>query len=255
METTGKIYVQVLAASSGRIESASAIKELLTLCDSMLQTLLNEGEPKPAYNIMSPPLRIEVVVGESACHRLSNYLKALDGEPFRTSRHANGALGNALSRLQRFAVTRDVMLEVSSNASSAKATLSRVYTSGNRKQWVDAEIYLRGILTSAGGRSHPFVKLDTGMPRQLRIEATQKQIAGVKQNPIYKECTVRTHAKMNAYTNSVDSDSLEAVELIDFSKEIDTEALEKAIELATQHFADNEPLTELISLRKGKYGI
>jgi len=81
--------------------------------------------------------------------------------------------------------------------------------------WVDAEVYVRGTVTNAGGVSNPNLHIKTNDPRfgTLLISATEAQLSEDDKNRLYKPVSLRISIKEHAKTGNFD---LRTARLLDF---------------------------------------
>ena len=95
---------------------------------------------------------------------------------------------------------------------------------GSENGWVSVEKYLAGKVVNAGGKQDPNVHLvlaDTG--ESVRVGATEEQLAGEKENQLYKDVTLRVQAEQHLRTKA-----LRNIRLIQFAPqatEVDEQAL------------------------------
>lgn len=90
--------------------------------------------------------------------------------------------------------------------------------------WVDAEVYVRGTVTNAGGVSNPNLHIKTNDPRfgTLFISATEAQLSDDDKNRLYKPVSLRISIKEHAQTGNFD---LRTARLLDF---IETKTVKEA---------------------------
>lgn len=88
--------------------------------------------------------------------------------------------------------------------------------------WVDAEVYVRGTVTNAGGISNPNLHIKTDDPKfgTLLISATEAQLSDDDKNRLYKPVSLRISIQEHARTGAYD---LRSARLLDF---IETKTVE-----------------------------
>jgi hypothetical protein len=131
----------------------------------------------------------------------------------------------AVEALQHLAVEKDYVVTISANESRLVMDRTTHYLR-NAKLWVDAEFFLYGELTNAGGKSSPNIHLDTEEFGTLRI-ATMKDylkdadnyLKDADKNLLYKKFGLRVTGKQNLQTFEMDRNSLTFVDLFDYDME------------------------------------
>ena len=78
---------------------------------------------------------------------------------------------------------------------------------------MDAEIYLYGTLTDAGGKDKSNIHLDTKEYGQVTIDADKEYLRSVEENLLYKEYGVMTRGKQSLATGEIDLSSLKLISL------------------------------------------
>ncbi len=124
----------------------------------------------------------------------------------------------AIERLQHLAVEKDYVVTISANEGQLKMDRTTHYLR-NAKLWVDAEFYLYGELTNAGGKSSPNIHLDTEEFGTLRISTDKDYLKGADKNLLYKKFGLRVTGKQNLQTFEMDRNSLTFVDLFDYDME------------------------------------
>ena len=124
----------------------------------------------------------------------------------------------AIEKLQHLAVEKDYVVTISANESRLVVDRTTHYQR-NEKLWVDAEFYLYGELTNAGGKSSPNIHLDTEEFGTLRISTDKDYLKGADKNLLYKKFGLRVTGKQNLQTFEMDRNSLTFVDLFDYDME------------------------------------
>lgn len=124
----------------------------------------------------------------------------------------------AIERLQNLAVEKNYTVTISANESRLVMDRTTHYLR-NAKLWVDAEFYLYGELTNAGGKSSPNIHLDTEEFGTLRIAAEKDYLKGADKNLLYKKFGLRVTGRQNLQTFEMDRNSLTFVDLFDYDME------------------------------------
>lgn len=124
----------------------------------------------------------------------------------------------AIESLQHLAVEKDYVVTIRAHESHLKIDRTTHYLR-NEQLWADAEFYLYGELTHAGGKSNPNIHLDTEEYGTLRIATEKDYLRGAEKNLLYKKFGLRVTGKQNMQTFEMDRNSLTFVDLFDFDME------------------------------------
>jgi hypothetical protein len=143
----------------------------------------------------------------------------------------------AIETLQKLAVAHDYVIRISANEGSLKIDRTTHYLR-NAKLWVDAEFYLYGELTNAGGKSSPNIHLDTEEYGTLRISTDKDYLRGTDKNLLYKKFGLRVAGKQNFQTFEMDRNSLVFVDLFDYDMEYSDAYLDSLLKKAAPAWQD-----------------
>jgi len=83
--------------------------------------------------------------------------------------------------------------------------------------WVDAELYIRGVVTNSGGKTRSNIHLDTsdyGLG-SITIDANREQLAEDAKNRLYKAQEVRISIKQNFRTGEYDPKTAKLLAFVD----------------------------------------
>jgi hypothetical protein len=95
---------------------------------------------------------------------------------------------------------------------------------GSENAWVSVERYLAGKVVDLGGKHNPNVHLvlrETG--KSVRIDATEEQLGGEKENQLYKEVSLRVQAEQ--HLRSKELRNIRLIKFLPQSGEADERAL------------------------------
>jgi len=127
------------------------------------------------------------------------------------------------SRSRRFP-SRSYSIQTSAGQQALRITNTSQFQHGSENAWVSVEKYLTGKVFNAGGKQDPNVHLLlAGSGDSVRISATEEQLAGEKENHLFKDVTLRVQAEQHVRTKA-----LREVRLIQFlpnAGEADEQAL------------------------------
>ena len=99
--------------------------------------------------------------------------------------------------------------------------------------WIDAEFYVYGEITDAGGKSNSNIHVDTKEYGVLTIATDKTTLKEKEENMLYRTYGVRVKGKQHLQSGEMDTKSLKLIELIDIQKKYDEEYLDSLIEQAT----------------------
>lgn len=211
----GRAGAQKLTPSLVDIEE---IREVL----SQVSGLLFPAEKRS----QRPLISYEIVEG-SVRHKFRTVMQSVIGlGAVLTQIHSQGQIdflhersAVAIESLQHLAVEKDYVVTISAHEGQLKIDRTTHYLR-NAKLWVDAEFYLYGELTNAGGKSNPNIHLDTEEFGTLRIATDKDYLRDADKNLLYKKFGLRVTGKQNMQTFEMDRNSLTFVDLFDYDMEL-----------------------------------
>ncbi len=210
----GRVGAQALTPALVDIEE---IREVL----SQVSGLLFPSEKRS----QRPLISYEIVEG-SVRHKFRTVMQSVIGfGAVLTQIYSQGQIdflhersAVAIESLQHLAVEKDYVVTISAHEGLLKIDRTTHYLR-NAKLWVDAEFYLYGELTNAGGKSNPNIHLDTEEFGTLRIATDKDYLRGADKNLLYKKFGLRVTGKQNMQTFEMDRNSLTFVDLFDYDRE------------------------------------
>lgn len=120
----------------------------------------------------------------------------------------------AIESLQRIAREKDYVVTLQANQQSLRIDRTTHYER-QQQVWVEAEFYLYGELTNAGGKNNPNIHLDTKEHGTLRIAVDKDYLKQGEKNLLYKKFGLRVAGRQNLKTFEMDPNSLRFIELLD----------------------------------------
>jgi len=138
---------------------------------------------------------------------------------------------SAIESLQRFAVAKDYVVTLSANQQQLRIDKTTHYER-TETLWAEAEFYLYGELTNAGGKSNPNIHLDTEEFGTLRIASDRQYLKSEDRNLLYKKFGVRVKGRQNLRTFEMDRNSLEFVDLFEYDSTYSEPYLDALMEKA-----------------------
>ena len=118
--------------------------------------------------------------------------------------------------------------------------------------WVDAEVYLYGTLTDAGGKDKSNIHLDTKEFGQVTIDADKDYLKNLTENLLYKEYGVRAKGKQSLATGEIDMSSLKLISLRGFRPVYDENYLNGLIAKASKSW-EGVDVERFLSDLRGDY--
>ena len=143
----------------------------------------------------------------------------------------------AIESLQKLAQEKNYTISILSNNQCLKIDSSTNYVR-NAKLWVEAEFYLYGELTNAGGKRSPNIHLDTEEFGTLHIATEKEYLKDKDENLLYKKFGVRVSGRQNLQTFEMDRTSLTFVDLFDYEPRYSDSYLDKLMEKAAPAWND-----------------
>lgn len=231
------------------------IKEIAQLFDTVESILFSGNKkqrPEITYSIESGSVRhifktsFQSIVAVSAI--LANVLEtgSIDRLELPTAR--------AIEKLQSDAISKNYEFTISTSewrGGELKITPQTHYRR-SEEMWVDAEIYLYGTLTDAGGKDKSNIHLDTKEYGQVTIDADKEYLRNIEENLLYKEYGVRTRGKQSLATGDIDLSSLKLISLQGYRPVYDEAYLNGLIAKASKSWAGVDVDSFLSELRSYK---
>jgi hypothetical protein len=130
-----------------------------------------------------------------------------------------------------------------------KITSESHFEHGNEKSWVNVEKYFTGKVYNAGGKQEPNVHVELENGETLRIDATEQQLSGVKDNVLFKARTLRVQAQQHLRTKALRD--LRLIEFIPYASEVDEEGLAALWKKGAEAWKHVESATEWVEKLRG----
>ena len=119
--------------------------------------------------------------------------------------------------------------------------------------WADAEYYLYGKITNAGGKEKANIHLLTEDFGTLRIATPIPFLDTYPENILYKPFGVRVTAKQNINTGELDTNSIKFLELIDHQKNFNANYIDKLRDKAKANWVGKISADQWLNDVKGDY--
>lgn len=242
MDQRGTIEIRV-SGSKGNLELSPDIydiKEIVQIFDAIESILFSGNKkqrPEVSYSIESGSVRhvfktsFQTIVAASAVLASVYKTGSVDKLDLPTAR--------AIEKLQADAVSKNY--EFSITTSEWQGGELRITPQTNYRRtseiWVDAEVYLYGTLTDAGGKDKSNIHLDTKEYGQVTIDSDKEYLKNIRENLLYKEFGVRARGKQSLATGELDMSSLKLISLQGYRPVYDENYLEGLIAKASKSWS------------------
>jgi len=242
MDQRGTIEIRV-SGSNGKLELSPDyydIREIVQMFDAVESILFSGNKkqrPKITYSIESGSVRhifktsFQTIVAVSAI--LASVLKSGSIDKLDLP------FARAIEKLQNEAIYRNYEYTISTSewhGGELKITPQTHYRRSS-EIWVEAEVYLYGTLTDAGGKDKSNIHLDTKEYGQVTIDSDKEYLKSFKDNLLYKEFGVRAKGKQSLATGEIDMSSLKLISLQGYRPIYDENYLNKLIAEASKSWS------------------
>jgi hypothetical protein len=222
MDALGDIEIRIEGSVGARkltpsLVDIDEIREILTQAVGLLfPTEKRSQRPLISYEIVEGSVRHKFRTVMQSVIGFGAVLSQISSQGQIDFLHERSAV--AVEALQHLAVEKDYVITISANENRLVMDRTTHYLR-NAKLWVDAEFYLYGELTNAGGKSSPNIHLDTEEFGTLRIATKKDYLKDADKNLLYKKFGLRVTGKQNLQTFEMDRNSLTFVDLFDYDME------------------------------------
>lgn len=230
MEKTGYIEIRIIG-SKGNIELSPDnydIREIISILENAEDLLFpNEKKERPtiSYKIEQGSVRhifktsIQYIIGFNAVIGQVSQTKNIDFLDLPTAK--------AIENIQSIATKKDYAFTISTSVENSNEIKIDRITNFHRTEsvWADAELYLYGKVTNAGGKEKANIHVYTEELGTVRIETPISFLEQYEENLLYKTFGIRAIGKQQSETGEIDKTSLKFVELIDYEQSYDEKYL------------------------------
>ena len=243
---TGKIGQKDIAPE---LFDISDIRELISDFENMLFPGSKKDRPHISYKIENGSVNNvfttsrQEVVGFNAL--LMDVLKqnSIDLLEYKSALAFENLQKNADETNLTYEITTSVSEDIIPFIVSPKTAWKR-----SEETWVDAEFYVYGEITDAGGKNNSNIHIDTKEYGVLTISTDRSTLKAKEENMLYRTYGVRVKGKQHLQSGEMDRKSLKLIELLDIQKKYDEDYLESLIAKATPRWEGintDEWLTQL----------
>lgn len=242
MDQRGTIEIRV-SGSKGNLELSPEIydiKEIVQIFDAVESILFSGNKkhrPEISYSIESGSVRhifktsFQTIVATSAILASVQSTGSIDKLDLPTAR--------AIERLQAEAISKNYVFAITTSewhGGELKIT-SQTHYQRTSEIWVDAEVYLYGTLTDAGGKDKSNIHLDTKEYGQVTVDSDKEYLKSFPENLLYKEYGIKARGKQSLRTGEIDMSSLKLISLQGYRPVYDENYLNGLIAKASKSWA------------------
>jgi len=231
IRVTGKIGQKDISPD---LFDISEIKKLINDFENMLFPGSKKGRPHISYRIEEGSVeniftttRQEVVGFNALLNDVSTH-NSIDLLEHKSALAFESLQKNSDETNLSYEITTSVSEDTTPFIISPKTTWKRT-----EETWVEAEFYVYGEITDAGGKNSSNIHVDTKEFGVLTIATDKFTLKEKEENILYRTYGVRVKGKQHLQTGEMDTKSLHLIELIDIQKKYDSDYLESLIEKAT----------------------
>lgn len=192
------------------------VDEWIAMMEYAKQLLLVETKERPRISVRVEAGSVRLVYSTAA--KLVVQVHALLEEVKRTGNLAmlSKKQRNAIQFFQRFAIQNKLTLTLGKSTDLERGLVVDQRTSWEETNpvWVQAELYLKGVVTSLGGKRNPNVHLDTKRFGSLIVAAKEQYLATDQENRLYKQQEIRVTILQNPENFSYDTKSIRLIEFV-----------------------------------------
>jgi hypothetical protein len=129
----------------------------------------------------------------------------------------------AIECIQSLAIKSDYTFTISTSMSNSNSVIIDRLSKFQRteKLWADAELYIYGKITNAGGKDKANIHISNDDFGTVRVETPKSFLEDYDQNILYKSYGIRVKAKQHAETGEFDKSSFKFVELLEYDQSYD----------------------------------
>lgn len=160
----------------------------------------------------------------------------------------------AIESIQNTALKKDyeIILKTSIDSSNELYISRDTKYYRNESLWVEAEFYIYGKVTNAGGKDKANIHIFSDDLGTIRIDTPIPFLAKYDENILYKSFGIRATGKQNKETGEIDKSSLKFKDILHYESKYNENYLNELIKKATKNWKDiKDPDSWLQDLRGG----
>jgi hypothetical protein len=244
VEKTGYIEIRI-TGSKGNLELSPDtydIREIISILENAENLLFpNDKKERPtiSYKIEQGSVRhilktsIQYIIGFNAVIGQVDQTKNIDFLDLPTAK--------AIENIQGTAAKKDYSFTISTSVDNSNVIKIDRTTNFYRSEsvWADAELYLYGKVTNAGGKEKANIHIYTEELGTVKIETPITFLEQYEENLLYKIFGVRVIGKQHSETGEIDKTSLKFLELVDYEQSYDEKYLKSLRDKAKNSWLGN----------------
>ncbi len=230
MDKLGFIEIRI-TGSKGNLDLSpdnydiSEVISILENAENLLYSSDKKDRPTISYKIEEGSVRhifktsIQTIIGFNAILGQVKANSNIDFLDFPTA--------TSLENIQNIATKRNYQFSIKTSLSDTNELTINSKTKFYRTEsiWADAELYLYGKVTNAGGKDKANIHIYTEQRGSLRIQTPISFLEEYDENILYRNFGVRAIGKQHLETGEIDTSNLKFVELVDYHPKYDPEYL------------------------------
>jgi hypothetical protein len=244
MENSGFIEIRI-SGSMGNLELSPDtydIREVIAILENAENLLFpNDKKERPpiSYKIEEGSVRrifktsLQYIIGFNAVIGKVAETKNIDFLDLPSAK--------AFENIQEIATKKDYTFQIFTSVENSKEVKIDRSTHFYRTEnvWVEAEFYLYGKVTNAGGKDKANIHIYTEELGTVRIETPISFLEAYEDNLLYKTFGIRAVGKQHTKTGEIDKSSLKFLELLDYEQIYDEKYLKSLRDKAKKSWIGN----------------
>ena len=239
MDERGPIEIRV-SGSKGNLQLSPDnydirdIAAMFEIVENLIAPGSKKQRPEISYTIEEGSVRHIFKTGFQAVITITAILSSLS-DP-RNIDKLELPTARAIEKLQQEARAKHYSYSFSTSQYEGELLQITPETNFRRSEdvWVDAEVYLYGELTDAGGKERSNIHLDTKEYGIIKIDVDKDYLRNQKENLLYKEFGVRANGRQSVLTGEIDFNSLKLIDIHGYKPVFDKEYLSGLIAKASK---------------------
>lgn len=258
MDKLGFIEIRI-TGSKGNLELSpdnydiSEVISILENAENLLYSSDKKDRPTISYKIEEGSVRhifktsLQTIIGFNAILGQVKAKSNIDFLDFPTA--------TSLENIQNIATRRNYQFSIKTSLADTNELTISNKTKFYRTEsiWVDAEFYLYGKVTNAGGKDKANIHIYTEQQGSLRIQTPISFLEEYDENLLYRNFGVRAIGKQHLETGEIDTSSLKFVELIDYRPKYDPVYLKGLRDKAKKSWLGNINPDNWLNELRGNY--
>lgn len=258
MDKLGHIEIKV-SGSYGNLELTPEnydIREIISILENAENLLFpndNKDRPVISYSIEKGSVKhifktsIQYVIGFNAIIGQVNLDQNIDFLELSTSK--------AFENIQDVASKKNYSINIKTSLYNSNEVKINKDTKFKRTEaiWAEAEFYLYGKVTNAGGKDKANIHIYTEDFGTVRIQTPIKFLEEYEENFLYKTLGIRAIGKQHSETGEIDTGSLKFIELVFYQPKYDENYLKNLRDKAKKSWLKNLNKDKWLTEIRGGY--